>query len=146
VARLILHEKEPVRGAHRLRINPGPNIWNQPTSLGISADGTFVALPGKNMYPCLPLRGFRIQEWMDSPADLPRTPDGKAVAKCYLANPLPVPVEMDYVCVVKGYYLQEAGRDAARLTAEDIAGLARPGCGEWSPSSRVGPRRPGGSR
>jgi hypothetical protein len=125
VARLILHEKEPVRGAHRLRINPGPNIWNQPTSLGISADGTFVALPGKNMYPCLPLRGFRIQEWMDSPADLPRTPDGKAVAKCYLANPLPVPVEMDYVCVVKGYYLQEAGRDAARLTLAPHAFVTR---------------------
>ena len=53
---------------------------------------------------------------MESPADLPRTSDGKAVAQCHLANTLPVPVEVDYRCVIKGYYLQEAGRDEAKLT------------------------------
>ncbi len=111
-ARLILHSKEPVRGTGRLRVNPGPNIWNQATALGISADGEFIAQKGKPVYGCLQLP-FRYQLRMESPADLPRTSDGKAIARCSLANPLPAPVEVDYVCVVKGYYLQEAGRDEA---------------------------------
>ena len=114
--RMILHCGEPLRGAHRFRVNPGPTVWNQDTSLGISADGEFVALPGKLTYGCLGMPWNRTEQWMESPADFLRGPDGKAIAKCHLANPLPVPVEVDYESVVRGYYLQQAGRDAARLT------------------------------
>ena len=115
-ARLLLHGKEPRRGVHRLRINPGPNTWNHGTTLGISADATFVAGPGKPLYRALFMSSLRQQQWMETPEDFLRGPDGQAIAHCCLANPLPVPVEVDYECVVKGYYLQEAGRDAARLT------------------------------
>ena len=116
-ARLILRSSQPARGAHRLRINPGPNIHNQDTALGITADAAFAAAPGKPAYGCLFwCVNAHPQQWMESPDDFLRGPDGKAIAKCSLANPLPAPVEVDYDCVVKGHYLQEAGRDAARLT------------------------------
>ena len=115
-ARLILRSSQPARGAHRLRINPGPNIHNQDTALGITADAAFAAAPGKPAYGCLFwCVNAHPQQWMESPDDFLRGPDGKAIAKCSLANPLPAPVEVDYDCVVKGHYLQEAGRDAARL-------------------------------
>ena len=31
------------------------------------------------------------------------------MAQCLLFNPLPVAVEVDYECLVKGYYMQVAG-------------------------------------
>ncbi len=37
------------------------------------------------------------------------------MAHCSLANPLPVSVGVDYQCVVRGHYLEQAGRDAARI-------------------------------
>ena len=43
VARLILHAKEPYRGAFKTCANPGPTNLNQNTSLGIAADIGFVA-------------------------------------------------------------------------------------------------------
>jgi hypothetical protein len=116
-ARLLLHASQPARGAYRFRINPGPNIHNGDTALRITADAAFAAAPGKPIYGTLFwCVNAHPQQWMETPDDFLRGPDGKAVAKCSLANPLPVPVEVDYDCVVKGHYLQEAGRDAARLT------------------------------
>ena len=116
-ARLVLHAAQPGRGAHRFRVNVGPNVHNASTILGLSAEGAFQAAPGKPLYGSLFFCvNSHQQQWMETPDDFLRGPDGKAIAKCVLANPLPVPVEVDYTAVVKGYYLQEAGRDAARLT------------------------------
>jgi hypothetical protein len=42
--------------------------------------------------------------------------EGKAVACCYLANPLPVSVTVHYQCEITGYYRETAGRDAQRIT------------------------------
>lgn len=115
-ARLVLHSEEPRRGAHRMRINPGQNTFNQDTSLGLSAETTFMPASGKKIFSNMYDSYYGPEQWIESTDDLLRDADGKAIAHCLLFNPLPVPIEVDYDCVVKGYYLQVAGRDTARLT------------------------------
>ncbi len=123
-ARLILHAREPRHGPLPLWSNPGPSGWNPGTTLGISVETSFLAAPGKPIANTSS-EGWRQQQWMETPDDFLRGSDGGAVARCWLANPLPVPVEVDFECVVKGYYLQEAGRDVARLTLAPHACVPR---------------------
>jgi Tfp pilus assembly protein PilF len=115
-ARLFLHTTEPRRGAHRMRINPGQNAFNQEPSLGLSAETSFPPAKGKEVTSCMADCCYGPEQWVESIDDLAKGPDGKPQAQCLLYNPLPVPVEVDYECLVKGYYLQVAGRDAGRLT------------------------------
>jgi hypothetical protein len=150
VARLVLLPKEPVRGPHRTRMNPGPNTWNQDTALGITTESTFVADKGKPLYPAMFDSYFAAEQWMESADDFQtqsatdgshgraasakgapgiasknRDKEGRAIAHCSLANPLPVPVEVEYTCVVTGFYREEAGRDTARLTLAPHAYITR---------------------
>lgn len=123
IARLVLHSKEPARGAHRVATNFGGHWWCLYTSLRVNADTSFVAKPGKSCRD--PNIWWRQEQALESPDDLMRGPDGRAVAHCRLANPLSVPVTVDYECIVKGYYRQVAGQDKARLTLPPHARLLR---------------------
>jgi len=122
-ARLVLRTAEPARGAHRLRVNPGANWWNQDTALSLRADPTFVPAPGKNIAN-LDI-WWRQEQVLESPDDFLRGADGRAVARCTLANPLPVAVEVDYACTVRGYYRQIAGQDSTRLILAPHAAVTR---------------------
>ena len=113
--RLVLMPKEPARGPNRTRINPGPNTWNQDTALGLTVESSFVAAQGKPLYGALWNSFFAAEQEMESADDFARDKDGNAVAHCSLANPLPVSVGVDCQCVVRGHYLEQAGRDAARI-------------------------------
>jgi Tfp pilus assembly protein PilF len=125
-ARMVLHTTEPRRGAHRMRINPGQNAFNEEPSLGLSAETSFLPAKGKEIGSCMADSYYGPEQWIDSTDDLLRGPDGKPQAQCLLFNPLPVPIEVDYECVVKGYQMQVAGRDAAKLTLAPHACVTRP--------------------
>ena len=112
-------------GPHRTRMNPGPNSWNQDTALGISVESAFIADKGKPLYPAMFDMYFAAEQWMESAADFPRDKEGRAIAHCSLANPLPVEVEVEYQCVVLGHYREEAGRDTARLKLAPHAYITR---------------------
>lgn len=124
-ARLVLHTTEPRRGAHRMRINPGQNAFNEETSLGLSAETGFLPAKGKEIASCMADCCYGPEQWIESTDDLLRGPDGKPVAQCLLFNPLPVPMEVDYECVVKGYQMQVAGRDAEKITLAPHACVTR---------------------
>ena len=125
-ARLVLYPTEFRRGAHRMRVNPGRNAFNQDTCLGLCAETSFPPAAGKQIASCMADAYYGPEQWIDSADDLARGPDGKPVAQCLLFNPLPVAVEVDYECLVKGYYMQVAGRDAAKLTLAPHACVTRP--------------------
>lgn len=116
VARMFLRTSQPRRGAHRMRINPGQNAFNEEPSLGISAETGFLAVPGKTVGSCMADWYYGPEQWVEKIEDIVHGPDGKPQAQCLIFNPLPVPVEVDYECLVKGYHMQVAGRDAQRLT------------------------------
>jgi hypothetical protein len=122
-ARLILHAKEFQRGAFRMRVNPGPNLFIQPTAAKLSADCAFLPAAGKSLRS--PEDWSRKELAADTAEDLLRASDGRAVARCTLANPLPVAVEVDYDCVVRSHFMRAAGQDRARLTLPAHAQLTR---------------------
>jgi beta-galactosidase len=115
VARLILHPRAPILGPFRWPINYGGHWWQIYTALGVNTEVRFLTAGGSPADFADPYWGM--EQKAESPESLARTPDaGRALAQCVIANPLSVPVTVDYVCVIKGYYGQEAGRDAQRLT------------------------------
>jgi hypothetical protein len=114
VARVILYPQAPALGAFRWPINFGGHWWNLYTALGVNTEVRFLTTGGGSA-------DFNDQWWAqeqkaESPDSLLRGTAGHALAQCVIANPLSVPVTVDYICVIKGYYGQEAGRDAQRLT------------------------------
>ena len=113
VARMFLRTIEPHRGAHRMRINPGQNAFNEEPSLGISAETGFLAAPGKTVGSCMADWYYGPEQWVEKVEDIVHGPDGKPQTQCLIFNPLPEPVEVDYECIVKGYYMQVAGRNAS---------------------------------
>ena len=114
VARLVLHSREPARGAHRAFTNFGATYATPPTALRINAQCVFMDAKGKFAPQDDPFNGHEQQ--YKSPDDFLRNAQGQAVACCLVANPLPVPITVDYECTVRGHYLQVAGRDAEKLT------------------------------
>jgi hypothetical protein len=112
IARLVLHPKEPARGAHRVAINFGGNWGNFYTTQYINACAVFVNAKGEPFGPAgVPAPEQRAESAKDLIGK-----DGVATSYCYLANPLPVSVTVDYGCVVKNYYRYVLGREKDRLT------------------------------
>ena len=114
IGRLALYRKEPVRGAFRASTNfEGHFCYGNYTALGVNACALFVNTTGQ---PYSFITNETPRQVADSTQDLLMDKDGNAVAYCYLANPLPVPISVDYECLVRGHYLEIAGRDSGRLT------------------------------
>lgn len=123
LARLLLHPREPWRGAHRVGLNFGGNWWCQYTALRVNAQTRFLGTDGRPV-PC-DSEWWGQQQLAASPAELLRDAQGRAVAECLLASPLPAPVTLDYECTIWGYYRQVAGRERARVTLQPHERVAR---------------------
>jgi hypothetical protein len=116
VARLVLHAKAPARGAHRVFTN-FEGFYGLPyTALRINAQCDFLDTKGNPLPPENPWWGQ--QQQTRSPEDFLRDPSGKAVAACQIANPLPVPLAIEYRCVIRSHYLKTVGQDSATLTLQ----------------------------
>ena len=122
VLRMTLHTREPARGENRVAINFGGDWGNLYTAQGINACAVFVNAKGEpfvdNGNSCPEQRAASAKELMIGA-------DGKAIAFCYLANPLPVSVTVDYQCEVKGYYRYLSGRDKGQLTLNPHSRIKR---------------------
>ena len=125
VARLILHAKEPRRGAFRTGLNFGGHAWTRYPALRVNADVRFVGADGKNLGNANEGSYLSVEQETGSPRDFLHAPDGRAIARCRVANPLSKAVTVDYECVIKGYYGQVAGRDAQQLTLQPHAAMVR---------------------
>lgn len=124
VVRLTLHASAPRLGAHRWVQNPGPNAFCPATSLGITVEPSFLPASGKPLLPNFSDPYFGTEQWLESVADVMRDAGGKALAQAILSNPLPVPVELRFEAVMRGYYLREAGRVSKTLTLAPHAQVA----------------------
>ena len=130
-ARVVLHSKEPKRGPFRTALNFGGNWHNLYAALGVNADVNFVGADRKK-FPRL-IHHISYTQVASSPSDFLRSTDGpstssgeaKAIALCRMVNPLPVPVTVNYECVIRGYYRQVAGRDAETITIQPHAEVIR---------------------
>jgi hypothetical protein len=123
VARLVLHAKEPLRGAHRTFANYGQQYHNPATALRINAHCEFVDAKGQPI-PA-DSGGWGQQQLTKSPDDFPRDSGGNPYGLCRLANPLPVPVTVDYQCVVRSHYLKVAGQDSGKITLQPHERITR---------------------
>ncbi len=118
VLRLFLHATQPRIGAGRYPLNC-EGFWANYNVLRLTAETFFV---GKNMERLN--QGDRTQ-YTDGPGDLGRDDKGRGVAICLLANPLPVPLTVDYRCLVKGFFLQTLGQDSGRITLQPHERITR---------------------
>ena len=122
IARLVLHTKEPRRGANRIATNFGGDWSRLYTLMGVNVEARFMSANGN---PAQYWSGHgSYQQFAASPKDL-LVKEGKAIAQCLLGNPLPVEITVDYECVIKGYYGQVAGQDKQRLTLPAHTRLTR---------------------
>jgi len=112
VARLILRAEEPPLGAFRWPINFGGHWWEAYTALGVNAEVQFLLADGRSAPWHDHWWGM---EQLAATPDAVRVADGRARARCIVSNPLSIPVTVDYVCEIKGFYRQIAGHDAERL-------------------------------
>jgi hypothetical protein len=116
VARLVLHAKEPARGAFRTYTN-FEGFYSIPyTALRITAQCDFMGKDGKPAAPENPWWGH--QQQAKSADDFLRDPSGKALAICQVANPLPVPLTIDYQCTIRSHYLKVVAQDSEKLTLQ----------------------------
>jgi hypothetical protein len=117
IARLLLHTAAPVIGAGRAPLHFGDDFWqNVDTVLRVNTLCYFVNDKGGRL---LSRNMWHGQEQVaDSPASFLRGTDGRAIAHCLLANPLPVAVTVDFDCTIKGFYGQVAGRLAQSYTLQ----------------------------
>ena len=69
--------------------------------------------------------GFRQVEDLELPADLKKSADGRALAACRLANPLPVPLTIEFSAEVRAYFRELVGEDRATLTIPPHARVTR---------------------
>ena len=124
VARLTLYPNEPLRGRNWVHENYGANMFVRDSALRMNLDCAFLGAPGKEIkgshelsdaaglvagdspavdidYPLaeeitLDVHGRQVQG-ANLPEDLRKTPDGvRAVAQCRIANPLHIPVTVEY--------------------------------------------------
>jgi hypothetical protein len=108
VVRLILAAGEPVRGAFRAPMSFGTQYNGGHPNLRLNVEPRFV--DGK---------GTPLPNGLTAPATTVKTllhKNGRPVAQCRIANPLPVALEVEYDTVIRDHYLRVAGRDRARLT------------------------------
>jgi hypothetical protein len=124
IVRLLLHAKPPVIGAGRAGLHFGENWWtNVDTSLRVNPVVMFVDKKGNPISSRDPWWGM--EQVADSAADFLTGAGGKPVAYCLLSNPLPVPVTVDFDCMIKGYWGQVAGDDAQKITLQPHERLVR---------------------
>ncbi len=116
VARLVLHAKEPARGAFRTYTNFGGFYSIPYTALRITAQCDFLGWDSKPLAPENPWWGH--QQQAKSAADFLHDSSGKAVATCQIANPLGVPLTIDYQCTIRTHFLKPVGQDAEKITLQ----------------------------
>lgn len=112
IARLTLYSKEPVRGRGWCPMNFGANWFMRSSALGLNLNCVFPATKGVYQI-CL---GQDVGT--DSMDNLKKTDDGKAIAQCLIANPLPVPLTVEFRAEVKAYFREITGSDQATLTLQ----------------------------
>jgi len=116
-ARLLLHSKAPApvgEAPWRLPTNFGGNQWNPYTALGVNVEGEFKYRDGKTVGK-LPYES--INHAAPSIGSL-KDDSGKVNFSAYLSNPLPIPVTVDYQCVLKTYYGETVAEDKERITIQ----------------------------
>ena len=108
LVRLVLSPREPVRGAFRAAMNFGTSYHYGHPNLRLNVEPRFIDT-----------KGTPLPNGITAPAESLQTlmrRDGKPVAQCRIANPLPVALEVQYGAVIKDHYQRVAGKDSARLT------------------------------
>jgi hypothetical protein len=113
--RLLLHSQAPVTVSEapwRMPGNFGGHQWNPYTALGVNVEGKFLHKDGKAVanpqYDSIQQDAPSVGSLMDA--------SGKVNFLATLSNPLPIPVTVDYTCVLKTFYGETVARDAERLT------------------------------
>ena len=115
-ARLVLHAREPARGAFRAYTNFGGFYGIPYTALRVNAQCDFIDKTGNPASPENPWWGH--QQQAKSADDFLRDPRGKAVAVCQVSNPLSVPLTIDYQCTIRSHFLKVVGQDTEKLTLQ----------------------------
>ncbi len=115
VVRVTLHSKAPGPVSEcpwRTSTNFAGHQWNLYTALAVNAEGSFKSKDGKDA----PHLQFSAIEQAAPSLEALRDGSGKVHLSAYVSNPLPVPVTVDYRCVVKSFYGDTAAKDVERLT------------------------------
>jgi hypothetical protein len=123
VARLTLYKDKPAAGRGWVPINFGGWWWNRETALGLSVDPEFLPAPGKTVGDLR--RYFRFTQLAGLPSDLRKAADGKAIARCRIANPLGVPLKIDYTADVRAYCREIVGSDKATVVIQPHSRITR---------------------
>lgn len=121
VARLTLHPTEPVRGHGWIPTLFNANWFTRGTALRLNLDTSFLAPPGKGVRNAY----FRLVQEVDLPGDLRKAADGRALAQCRIANPLPVPLTVEYRAEIKAYFRELVGEDRATLALQPHERITR---------------------
>jgi hypothetical protein len=116
VLRLTLYPSEPTRGHNWVPENYGGTWFSLDCALRLNLDADF----GANA------PGFRHDEYANLPADLPKAPDGThALATCRIANPLAVPLTVEFTAQVRAYFRELVGEDKAILSLKPHERITR---------------------
>jgi beta-galactosidase len=111
VARVVLRQRAPERGPHRMPTDFGGHQWNPYTALGVNVDAVFTGPAGEPF--------SRPSDSIERQArDRAAVVDSNGLGRVdfILCNPLPVPVTVACTNVVRGYYHEVVARDEALVT------------------------------
>ncbi|MBT3374496.1 MAG: hypothetical protein HN742_36030 [Lentisphaerae bacterium] len=108
LVRLVLSPQEPARGAFRAPMKFGTSYHYGHPNLRLNVEPRFVDTKGTPFPNGITAPAESLQALMHR--------DGKPVAECRIANPLPVALEVQYEAVIRDHYQRVAGTDRARLT------------------------------
>ncbi|MBT3287282.1 MAG: hypothetical protein HN380_08040, partial [Victivallales bacterium] len=117
LVRLLLSPQEPARGAFRAPMKFGTSYHYGHPNLRLNVEPRFVDTKGVPLPNGITAPAESLQALMHR--------DGTPVAQCRIANPLPVPLEVQYEAVIKDHYQRVAGNDRARLTLAPHGAVVR---------------------
>ncbi len=109
VARLTLHPQEPTRGHGWMFENYGTV---RDRSLRLIAYCGYRLADGKGMWN----HSCGMDNECDSPDSLRKSPDGRAIAYYWVANPLPVPLTVKCKAEIRAYFREVVGSEEITLT------------------------------
>ena len=115
VARIILYSEkpqEPSMSPWKYPVNFAGNQWNLYTALGVNVEGKFKDKEGKE-----PRYLSSIDQLAPSIGML-KDENGKVNFSAYIANPLPIPITVDYKCLIKSFYGDTVVSDKETLTIQ----------------------------